>query len=593
LRNTYDLVVTSTFISATPPEGFFPTNHPLDFFVPAYLSRRYGSPLTELEFVAIDFETTGLTQKRDSIVEVAALRFRIDGTVLDEYASRVHPARGRASKTTEYHGLTDDDVKESPTFEQVWPSLARMMDGAVVLAHNLAFEDMFLHVELERAGLMLSSPPPGVCTMVASWTHLKSNTHNQKTLVRRATGGWPIEQHTALGDVRHLYGAICSLYPVMPDLRYVGPVPTSIPVKGQEVMHARPLVEEWIAWNSLPTTQRRFQARPEAVELIETAMTELFERDISVDWAARAMGAGQPGPQFVDMLGQAISSAIRFRTSEVDAPFLDRLETVLDHMESESLRSTVCAALLELKSSFRFNAPILRGQRWRIPKANLARVDLEVAISSLGGQVLMSTAERIDYGVHDRQTQLAAYEDYGTHVITTATAHRLLAEASAQSVVGAQDWIENWVKKVGATVYLAPLPFPLGDRPGRDYWIQEMHLEILDDERDPHWRWRARKYDDVQDWPTDDDVETRKVQMATLPPILLADVTATVDRSAVRGSWSSTATEAVWAVGQPKGRRYWVAGGHDDGSRAEWYAHDEASVRSYLEEGALVARIVG
>ena len=39
-------------------------------------------PLAEIEFVAFDLETTGLFAAADRIVEIGALRFRIDGSEL-------------------------------------------------------------------------------------------------------------------------------------------------------------------------------------------------------------------------------------------------------------------------------------------------------------------------------------------------------------------------------------------------------------------------------------------------------------------------------------------------------------------------------
>ena len=48
-----------------------------------------NTPLRDLTFVAIDTETTGLTPGVDRIVELAAVRFRLDGTVLGRFATLV------------------------------------------------------------------------------------------------------------------------------------------------------------------------------------------------------------------------------------------------------------------------------------------------------------------------------------------------------------------------------------------------------------------------------------------------------------------------------------------------------------------------
>lgn len=48
-------------------------------------------PLSEVEFLAFDLETSGLWPIACRIVEFGAVRFRLDGTVLDEWEQLADP----------------------------------------------------------------------------------------------------------------------------------------------------------------------------------------------------------------------------------------------------------------------------------------------------------------------------------------------------------------------------------------------------------------------------------------------------------------------------------------------------------------------
>lgn len=108
--------------------------------------------------------------------------------------------------------MTDDDLKGAPRFGQVWPELRRLLSGAVVVAHNLRFDDDFLRHELRRIRVDLAERPPGVCRMVASWTHFRKVSYKQKVVLRTVVGTWPEDAHTALGDVRNLSAILAALH---------------------------------------------------------------------------------------------------------------------------------------------------------------------------------------------------------------------------------------------------------------------------------------------------------------------------------------------------------------------------------------------
>jgi DNA polymerase III subunit epsilon len=75
----------------------------------------HGRPLSEVEFVAFDLETTGLFPVVNRIVEFGAVRFRLDGQVLGTWEQLVDPEYPIPPSVTEIHGITDSMVRGQPT----------------------------------------------------------------------------------------------------------------------------------------------------------------------------------------------------------------------------------------------------------------------------------------------------------------------------------------------------------------------------------------------------------------------------------------------------------------------------------------------
>lgn len=104
-----------------------------------------------VEFATLDFETTGLSSTLDRVIEVAVVRTDSDGNVLREFSSLVNPNRdvGR----TDIHGITAGMLSGAPSFGEILGGLLEMLDGAVLVAHNAAFDTKFLLSELGRCGI--------------------------------------------------------------------------------------------------------------------------------------------------------------------------------------------------------------------------------------------------------------------------------------------------------------------------------------------------------------------------------------------------------------------------------------------------------
>jgi DNA polymerase III epsilon subunit-like protein len=182
-----------------------------------------------LTFTAFDIETTGTDPLRDRIVEIGLVKFRADGTVIDEFATLINNP-GSSSEAHAIHGIDDADLIGAPTIDQVLPEALAFMTGTVVLAHKLDFEDGFLSAAARRAGIALPHLV-GACTWQASRRQLDGRAFSLVAMYKTATGTWNDQKHTALGDARAVAEVFLWLLQTCPTPLYLteGPAPTTPP----------------------------------------------------------------------------------------------------------------------------------------------------------------------------------------------------------------------------------------------------------------------------------------------------------------------------------------------------------------------------
>ncbi len=113
----------------------------------------------ESVFTSFDTETTGFSREKDRLVEIGAVRFRGDGTVLCTTNWLVNPQREIPYNATRVHGITTEMAAEAPSFAEVWPAFEAFCRDTVLLAHNANFDVGFLQAELERAGIDVPALP--------------------------------------------------------------------------------------------------------------------------------------------------------------------------------------------------------------------------------------------------------------------------------------------------------------------------------------------------------------------------------------------------------------------------------------------------
>jgi DNA polymerase-3 subunit epsilon len=108
-----------------------------------------GTPLIDVEFVVLDFETTGGSAANDRITEVGAVKVR-GGEVLGTFQTLIDPQVAIPPLISALTGITDSMVAAAEPIETVLPCLLEFLGGAVLVAHNAPFDHRFLQANLER-----------------------------------------------------------------------------------------------------------------------------------------------------------------------------------------------------------------------------------------------------------------------------------------------------------------------------------------------------------------------------------------------------------------------------------------------------------
>jgi len=103
--------------------------------------------------VFFDLETTGINIAADRIVEISYLKVDLGGNETSK-TILVNPEMPIPEQATAIHGITDEDVKNAPTFGEVAKNLARDFEGCDLAGYNsVKFDIPLLAEEFLRVGV--------------------------------------------------------------------------------------------------------------------------------------------------------------------------------------------------------------------------------------------------------------------------------------------------------------------------------------------------------------------------------------------------------------------------------------------------------
>ena len=93
-----------------------------------------------------DLETTGIKVATDRIVEISLIKIHPSGKQ-EVYTKRINPGMPIPPRSTEIHGITDEDVKDAPRFEEIAKEVSNFIGNADLAGYNSNKFDIPLLVE--------------------------------------------------------------------------------------------------------------------------------------------------------------------------------------------------------------------------------------------------------------------------------------------------------------------------------------------------------------------------------------------------------------------------------------------------------------
>lgn len=93
------------------------------------------------DYVLYDLETTGISVKKDKIIEISAVKVRA-GKVTEEFSTLVNPGIPIPYYATAVNNITDDMVKNSPTIELALGEFLGFIGNDILVGHNIHNFDM-------------------------------------------------------------------------------------------------------------------------------------------------------------------------------------------------------------------------------------------------------------------------------------------------------------------------------------------------------------------------------------------------------------------------------------------------------------------
>jgi DNA polymerase III subunit epsilon len=173
------------------------------------------SVVDKQNFVILDTETTGLHD--GEIVEIAIID-HLGNTLMDQ---RIKPYLGIPRDAYRVHGISEDDVKDCPTLNDVIVSIKGHLAGKDVIVYNANYDYNILKRAVFHAGIPeidWDSFCTWHCAMLAfspiygDWNDYHGNYRWQKLTTAASYYGVKVKNaHAALGDCLMTLGVVNSM----------------------------------------------------------------------------------------------------------------------------------------------------------------------------------------------------------------------------------------------------------------------------------------------------------------------------------------------------------------------------------------------
>ncbi len=143
-------------IKKSNPESKFKIIYGLESYVSDpilnLINFKCDGKLSDLEYIILDLETTGLSARYDEIIEFGAIKYR-DGNVVDTIQMFINPKIDIPYFISNKTNINNQMVENSPSFKEVAKTITDFIGDGVIVAHNASFDFHFLNESLRKNNL--------------------------------------------------------------------------------------------------------------------------------------------------------------------------------------------------------------------------------------------------------------------------------------------------------------------------------------------------------------------------------------------------------------------------------------------------------
>lgn len=164
------------------------------------------------DLIVFDLETTGLSAAKERIIEIAAIKYRVEKTdtgrydmvETDVYHQYINPERKLDDAIINLTGITDEQLASQPTEAECIDSIQAFFDGCIISGYNIdSFDVKFMNELYGRFGRFFRPGDTIDCIKMARNRLLKdTDVENFKLATVGAHFGISFEAHSAIEDTR-------------------------------------------------------------------------------------------------------------------------------------------------------------------------------------------------------------------------------------------------------------------------------------------------------------------------------------------------------------------------------------------------------
>ena len=104
------------------------------------------------KYIILDTETTGLEVKQGHrVIEIGAVLLNDRKKSEDHFHTYLNPARLIDEEASKVHGITNTDLEDKPSFDEIAEEFIQFIEGSTLVIHNAPFDVGFLNNEFQLA----------------------------------------------------------------------------------------------------------------------------------------------------------------------------------------------------------------------------------------------------------------------------------------------------------------------------------------------------------------------------------------------------------------------------------------------------------